>query len=71
MATGVPGRLEYTGIQESLWCSLDGAAMVRVQIRRSDQEAILYSPEQARELADVLLELANQCKGYRIKDVRD
>lgn len=71
MATGIPGRTEYGGSQESVWCSLDGGAMVRVEIRRSDQEAILYSPEQARELADLLLELANKCKGYRVEDVTD
>lgn len=68
MATGVPGRLEYGCGIESVWCSLDGEAMVRVEIRRSDEEAILYSPEQARELAAVLRELADQCKGYRITE---
>jgi hypothetical protein len=68
MATGVPGRLEYSAGQEAVWCSLDGAATVRVEIRRPDQEAILFSPEQARELAALLIELADQCAGYRIKD---
>jgi hypothetical protein len=68
MATGVPGRTEYGGSSESVWCSLNGEAMVRVEIRRSDQEAILYPPEQARELARVLDELADQCAGYRIED---
>jgi hypothetical protein len=68
MATGVPGRLEYTGSQEAVWCSLDGGAMVRVEIRRSDSEAILFSPQQARELGELLMELANECKGYRIVD---
>jgi hypothetical protein len=68
MATGVPGRLESTGSQGTVWCSLEGGSMVRVEWR-DDSESILFSPEQARELADLLLELANKCKGYRIEDI--
>lgn len=68
MATGVPGRTEYGGSSEAVWCSLDGTSHVRVEIRRSDQDAILYTPQQALELAAVLTELAGQCEGYRISD---
>lgn len=68
MATGVPGRLEYSGGDDAVWCSLNGAALVRVEIRRSDQEALLLPPAQALELAKVLTELAGQCGGYRISD---
>ena len=68
MAIGVPGRLEYGASSESVWCSLNGEGLVRVEIRRSDSEAILFPPAQAMELAKVLQELAGQCGGYRVED---
>lgn len=69
MATGVPGRLEYSAGSESVWCSLNGEGLVRVEIRRSDQEAILFPPAQAAELAKVLQELAREAgEGYRITE---
>ena len=67
MATGVPGVLEYSAGPESVWCSLNGQGLVRVEIRRSDQEAILFPPAQAMELAKVLDEMATAAgNGYRI-----
>jgi hypothetical protein len=68
MAIGVPGHSEYGGSREPVWCSLDGNGMVRVEIRRADQESVLMPPAQALELAKVLQELAEQCTGFRIED---
>ena len=70
MATGVPGRLEYSAGSESVWCSTNGEGLVRIEIRRSDQEAILFPPAQALELAQVLQELAADAgQGFRVRDV--